>query len=435
MATATKAQDRASFIAYFRDAATKTQMVGQSVRDAAEASLADLDFPHKKVEAWKYTSVKSLLKQSLTHQPGPGVESIDPYLIPGLEADVMVFINERYASEHSTLQHNGDALRVAPISELQGVPLEVFEANFGQVMAADWDIFSAVNTAYAREGVVAFIPKGKALSHPVHIIHLTDGHAQGNSVGVQHRNLFVVGDGAEGKIVETFHSLGETGQTLRLGGTEVIVGQNAGLEHIRLQLENSHSSIIDRTEVHQAQDSRYHVYTLTFSGDLVRNSLVVRLKGANTHTDMYGAYLLGGEQHLDNWTQIHHEQPNCYSNELYKGMVDDESSAAFTGKIHVYQPAQKTNAYQSNRNIILSDTANIYTKPQLEIYADDVKCSHGATTGRIDREALFYLMARGIPEKTARMMMIHAFVMEVIDHISLEPVKDFVDALVEQAST
>ena len=432
MATATKAQDRASFIDYFRQAATQTQMMGQAVRDTAETALKDLDFPHKKVEAWKYTSVKQLLKQELVHAPGPAVKSVDPYLIPGLEADVLVFINERYAPEHSKLQYNQDALHIAPLSEMKGVPLEVFEANFGQVMPADWDIFSAVNTAYAREGVVAFVPKGKALTHPVHIIHLSDGHAEGQGVGLQHRNLFVVGDHAEGKILESFHSINDAGRTLRLQGTEVIVGQNAGLEHIRLQLENGHASIIDRLEAHQAQDSRYHVYTITFSGDLIRNSLVVRLKGSNTHTDMFGAYLLAGEQHLDNWTQIHHEQPNCYSNELYKGMVDEESSAAFTGKIHVYQPAQKTNAYQSNRNIVLADTANVYTKPQLEIYADDVKCSHGATTGRIDKEALFYLMARGIPEKKARMMMIHAFVMEVAENISLEPVVELIDGLVEE---
>ncbi len=430
MATATKALERDNFISYFKEAATSTNMVGQSVRNAAESALAELDFPHKKVEAWKYTPVKRLLHAPVAHQPGPTVASIEPYLIPGLEADVMVFINERYAPEHSNIQFNTDTLHIAPISELTGVALEVFEANFGNVMLADWDIFSAVNTAYAREGVVAYIPKGKALSHPVHIIHLTDSHHQ--AVGVQHRNLFVAGDMAEGKILETFHSLSDEGSTLRVQGTEVIVGQNAGLEHIRLQMENENASIIDRIEAHQGQDSRYHVFTLTFSGNTIRNSMVVRLKSENTHTDMYGAYLLDGEQHLDNWTQIHHEQPNCYSNELYKGMVDGESSAAFTGKIHVYQPAQKTNAYQSNRNIVLSDTANAYTKPQLEIYADDVKCSHGATTGRIDEEALFYLRARGIPEKAARMLMIHAFVMEVADNISLEPVKEFVDQLVEK---
>lgn len=432
MATVTKALDRATFIDFFRNAASGAKIAGRESRRAAEVQLTDLDFPHKKVEAWKYTSIKQLLKTSLTQVEAPIVESIEPYLIPGLEADVLVFVNGTYIAKHSHITHNKDVLQIAPISRLQGVPMEVFEAHFGQVMPADWDIFSAVNTTYAHEGVVAFVPKGKILSHPVHIIHLSEGSPEGESVGLQHRNLFVVGDNAEGKILESFHSLSETGHTLRVNGTEVIVGRNAGLEHIRLQLENAHASIIDRTEAHQAQDSRYHVHTLTFSGDLIRNSLVVRLKGQNTHTDMFGAYLLDGEQHLDNWTQIHHEQPNCYSNELYKGMVDEESSAAFTGKIHVYQPAQKTNAYQSNRNIVLSDTANVYTKPQLEIYADDVKCSHGATTGRIDKEAMFYLMARGIPEKKARMIMVHAFVMEVAENISLEPVVEFIDELVEE---
>jgi len=428
MSIATTANKSATFIDHFRQQATGTQFA-QEVREAAASQAAGLDFPGRKAEAWKYTRVSNWLKKPLAAAAAADLDSIAPYLVPGLEADVLVFVNGAYREDLSRLTYNGDALTLAPLSALAGASQEVFEAHFGQVMPADWDIFSAVNTAYAQEGVVAFIPRKTVLSHPVHIIHVSTGAVEALN-GLQHRNLFVVGDMAEGKLLESFHSLDENG-SLRIHGTEVMVGENAGLEHIRLQLENDKASFIDRTEAHQASNSRYHVYTLTFGGDLVRNSLVVRLKGTNTHTDMFGAYLLAGQQHVDNWTQIHHEQPNCFSNELYKGMVDDEASSSFTGKIHVYQPAQQTNAYQSNRNIVLSDRAQAYTKPQLEIYADDVKCSHGATTGRIEEEALFYLMARGIPEKKARMMMIHAFVMEVAENISLEPVKEMVDRLVE----
>ena len=430
MNTAHKALDKDGFVGYFQESVGEATLVGLSVRESAASLIKDLDFPGRKHEAWKYTQVKRMLNLPVTHQSAPEVQDLAPYLIPDLEADRLVFINEEYSADLSSVTFNHDKVHVAPLSELTDVTLEVFEANFGQVLSAEWDLFAAANTAYAKEGVVVYLPRNVVLSHPIQIIHLAAG-AEG-TVGIQHRNLFLAGDGSEGKIIESFYSLDQASPSIRVHGTEVIVGQNAGLEHIRLQLENSQSSIIDRTEVHQATDSRYHVFTLTFDGDLIRNSLVVRLKGQNTHTDMMGAYLLNGDQHLDNWTQIHHEQPNCYSNELYKGMVDQEASAAFTGKIHVYQPAQKTNAYQSNRNILLSDTANVYTKPQLEIYADDVKCSHGATTGRIDRDALFYLMARGIPEHKARMIMIHAFVMEVADHISIEAVKNYVDGLVEK---
>ncbi|MEM9985558.1 MAG: Fe-S cluster assembly protein SufD [Bacteroidota bacterium] len=430
MNTAKRGLNKDTFIDYFQEASAQQASNGISVRNSAVSLLKELDFPDRKNEAWKYTQVKRMLNLPAVHPEGLPLEDITPFLIPELEADRLVFINQSYVPSLSSLNLNGDKVHVAPLSALTDITREVFEANFGEVLSADWDLFAATNTAFAHEGVVAYIPRNTILPYPIQIIHLSE--SKEGTVGIQHRNLFLAGDGAEGKIIETFHSLGETSSSLRVHGTEVMVGKNAGLEHVRLQLESSQSSIIDRTEVHQATDSRYHIFTLTFNGDLIRNSLVVRLKGQNTHTDMMGAYLLDGEQHLDNWTQIHHEQPNCYSNELYKGMVDQEASAAFTGKIHVYQPAQKTNAYQSNRNILLSDTANVYTKPQLEIYADDVKCSHGATTGRIDRDALFYLMARGIPEHKARMMMIHAFVMEVADYLSLEAVKSYVDGLVEK---
>ncbi|MEM6807275.1 MAG: SufD family Fe-S cluster assembly protein, partial [Bacteroidota bacterium] len=179
------------------------------------------------------------------------------------------------------------------------------------------------------------------------------------------------------------------------------------------------------------RDSRFSIHTITLGGKLVRNNLDIKMDGVNISSELKGLYMLSGTQHVDNHTQVDHMKADGYSNELYKGILKDQSTGVFNGRIHVYQDAQKTNAFQSNNNVLLDDTANIYTKPQLEIYADDVKCSHGATLGSLDEDALFYLQARGIKKEQARQMLVHSFVMEVADDISMEPVKDFIEEKIE----
>ena len=428
MSTLTTDHTKDSFIQAFRPTTLNGSSVALSAREAAENALSTLSLPTKKTEAWKYTQLKSLLKQSYQLPQGYSeIDSIEPYLIPGLEADRLVFINGTYAPEWSDLSRNGEAIQVSPISELTASQKSMLEAQLGTVVAPEDDIFAALNTAFAKEGTLIQVLAGKVAPAPVYLLHLTQAGPQASLS--QSRNLFVVEKGAEAQVIASHHTIGE-GHSLSNTLTEIVVGDNAGLEYVNFQLESAQASRIERTEVRQGNDSRCSVYTFTFRGDLIRNQLTMWLDGQNTESNLMGAYLLSGQQHVDNHTQVHHLKPNCYSNELYKGIIDEQATAVFSGKIHVYEDAQKTNAYQSNRNILLSDTANMYTQPQLEIYADDVKCSHGATTGRLDKEAMFYLKARGIKDYDARIMLIYAFAMEVAEKLKQESLKDYVSDLI-----
>lgn len=415
-----------TFIQGFVDESNNGAGHGQHKRAHASESLATHQIPTTKWESWKYTNVKPLVEKAYVVAGDTSVEDISSYLIPGLDADLLVFVNGKFSPEQSSIQHNQGILEIHNLNNLSDRALGVFEQHFAEI-ADNGDVFSALNTAYAQEGTLVYVPKGKIAKAPIHILQLSTSESQ--TISIQTRNLFVVEAQAEAKIIESFYSIDE-GETLRNNVTEIWVGENAGFEYIKLQLESNQASQIDRTEVKQATHSRFSIFTITLSGDIVRNELTIGLEGKETETHLMGAYLLSDMQHVDNFTQILHKKPNSYSNELYKGIIADKATAAFSGKIHVFQEAQKTNAFQSNRNILLSETANVYTKPQLEIYADDVKCSHGATTGKLEEDAMFYLRTRGIKEYDARMMLIHAFAGEVIENISLEEVRDYLIELI-----
>ncbi len=413
-----------SFVSQF--SAQPLPKTAPALRQAAATQLKEMSLPTTRWEAWKYTSVKPLLEHSFQLAKGGNVTDITPFLIPGLEANVMVFVNGKYSEKLSHVDKDSK-LTINSLSSITSDQLSAFEKDFGQLASLDEDIFAAINAAYAEEGVWVSVKKNKAIEKPLHILHLTDVN---EASAVQSRNLFVLEAFAEVKVVESFHSL--SGQaTFRNAVTEWVVGENARCEYVKLQLESQEAMGVDRTEVHQAKDSQVQLFTITLGGAWVRNNLHFHLKGENTSSVLNGLYMLDNKQHVDNHTLVDHFAPNCYSNELYKGILDDESSAAFRGKIHVHQPAQKTNAYQSNRNVLLSNTASINTKPQLEIYADDVKCSHGATTGQMDEDALFYLQARGIPLKQAQQLMVFAFAGETIEKMGMEPVAEYIERLIE----
>lgn len=398
----------------------------EKAQTAAKEALLDLTIPTKKHEDWKYINLKGLQKKAFQLAPGANISDLTPFQIKGLESDVLVFVNGRYKEKWSSLQHNLEVIHITPLSQLSSSQ-EATVASYMGSLSEPSDIFAATNAASAQEGTFVHIPKGKTAVAPLHIIQIFVGEGIPNAS--QARNLIIAEEHSEAKIIESFYTVG-TASYFQNQVNEVFVGQAARLDYIILEETSQQTSHINTTYVQQAKDSLFNIFTLTFGGELVRNNLIIKLQGEHTETHLLGTYLLDGVQQVDNFTQVHHMEPNCFSNELYKGIIDEQASAAFTGRINVYIDAQKTNAYQSNRNILLSDTANMYTKPQLEIYADDVKCSHGATTGRIDEEALFYLRARGIPEREARKMMIHAFTMEVAGVISLQSVVDHVENLI-----
>jgi Fe-S cluster assembly protein SufD len=421
--------NKARLISSFRPESFNGTHAGVPARDLALSALDQLQIPTTKWEAWKYTSLKSILDKNYQISGLETPESVKPYLIPGFDADILVFVNGKFAPSLSSVSLNREKVVVQSFHDLDASEKEIFKAHFAGLVEPDEDFFTALNTAFATDGVWIRVPKGRSAAYPVHIIHLSG--ASGDPSGSQFRNLFLIEENASVKIVESYHSL-DSNESLRNAVTEVFVEKNASLEYVKLQRESDSASHIESVRIRQEDDSRCSIFTLTFSGKLVRNNLNVLLDGKNCESHLMGLYLLDGDQHVDNHTQVDHMQPNSFSNELYKGILADHSAGVFNGRIHVHRPAQKTNAFQSNRNILLSDNANAYSKPQLEIYADDVKCSHGATAGQLDKEAMFYLQSRGINKEAATILLMHAFASEVVEDLGMEDLRQYVYELIRE---
>lgn len=290
------------------------------------------------------------------------------------------------------------------------------------------DPLIALNTAMAEDGILLYIPKNTRIEQPIQIINLLE--SESNTFSTQ-RNLIIIEEGASVQLILCNHT-GNANQYLNNIVSEIFVGENASLEYYLLQNQHNNSTSINSVVINQNRDSNVTTHTTTLHGGLIRNNLKFVLNGENAQANMFGMAFIDRKQHIDNFTQIIHAKPHCESNQVYKNVLDDEASGAFSGQIHVVRDAQKTNAFQRNNNLLLTDQANMQTKPQLIIDADDVKCSHGATVGQIDKEALFYLRARGIDENKARLMMMNAFTHEVVEEIKIESLRNKIDDLIEK---
>lgn len=299
---------------------------------------------------------------------------------------------------------------------------------YGTLAESNEDPMVALNTAFAKDGFVLYVPKGVVLENPIQIINILQNDVDSYST---QRNFIYVEEGAKAQVILCDHTLNQN-QYLSNSVTEIFVGDNAEMEFYTLQNQHNKATNLNSVFVKQGRDSRATTHTATLHGGMIRNNLKFILDGENGEANMYGMAFMDRKQHVDNFTQVIHAKPHCVSNQLYKNVMDDQSSGAFSGRIHVVRDAQKTNAFQRNNNILLTDEATMQTKPQLIIDADDVKCSHGATVGQIDEEALFYLRARGIDESKARLMMMNAFTHEVVNEIKLEPLRDRIDELVDK---
>lgn len=385
-----------------------------------------LDIPTRKTENWKYTNVKPVVEKeySLPAEISVEKEQLEPFLVAGTQALTMVFVNGKYQPQLSTAEST-DQLKIIALDRIQDSDKEEFKKYFNRTGIHQQHVFAAYNSAFATNGLFIISHAGYVASQPLHILHLNDSRQQ-NAL-IMPRNLVVAERSSELNIIETFHSLSHSGTTFTNSATEFILGENAGVNHTILQTENDSALHVNATKVMQATNSRFNCITLTFSGELVRNDMRVEVNGENCHTGLYGLYLGSKKEHFDNYTHISHNVPNCSSNQLYKGIMDDEASAAFFGMVYVAKDAQQTDAYQSNKVVLLSDKAQSNSKPQLEIYADDVSCSHGSTTGQIENDALFYLRSRGIGTEKAKALLLYAFGGEVIDKIKDETLKDFVN--------
>jgi Fe-S cluster assembly protein SufD len=384
-------------------------------------------FASVKNEEWKYTNLSSLLKEPLNTTSAAHLtkQEIAPFLYD-LEANKLVFINGQFSEELSTI--------LSPISELEILKLNhtdstIIEKYFAGKTYSSNDGLSLLNTAFSENGIFIRIKKNKALQYPVLFYHFTDSRQE--KVLSQPRILVIAEENTQATLVESFHTVG-TNTSFTNSITELVLKKDAVVDYYKIQDDTENSYHVGSTEILHEAKSNSSSTTITIGGAITRNNLNITLDAEYCEAHLNGLYLLKGNQHVDNHTIADHAKANCYSNELYKGIMDDHSTGVFNGKIFVKPNAQKTNAFQSNKNILLSKNASINTKPQLEIFADDVKCSHGATIGQLDEESLFYLRARGIDEAQAKRLLLHAFANDVLEKIKIEPLKEFLKVKIEE---
>ncbi|MDX9750694.1 MAG: Fe-S cluster assembly protein SufD [Flavobacteriales bacterium] len=378
----------------------------------ALASAHALPIPTTRTEAWKYTRVGRLFNRPYAAPQGDASVQLPPRL--PFAATRVVFVNGHFRADLSDdlKQDKGivvDGLR----HHLSHGPVQ---AHYGTLAASGDRLFTAMNTAAPTDGLLLLATKGAKTGKPVHILRITT--AEAGPVLIQPRDLFLLHDGAEVEVIDEHIAFGETAASLVNGIRESVVGEGAGLTLHLLQNEDNGPADINRDVVRVAANGRFSIDTTTLYGPLVRNELDVALTGPGAHAELNGVYLLDGNAHCDNQSRIGHDVPDCTSDELYKGIVAGRATGVFNGKVHVKQDAQRTRAYQRNTNILQGEDARVFSKPELEIYADDVKCSHGCTIGRMDEQAVFYLRSRGVSEEEARRMMAHAFMTDVLERIA-----------------
>lgn len=391
------------------------------IRQAAIDKFEAEGFPTKKHEEWKYTNLRPVLKHDYKIFPKAEEEltlkDVQRYFLSDVDTYRLVFINGIYSSWLSISTHHG--YDICTFSAALKRHQNVINEHFAKYAPAD-EAMVSLNTAFAKDGAFIRVSKNKVVEKPIELVFFTTGN--GAEVMTQPRNLIIVEEGAQVQIVERHRSLTDNAVLTNVV-TEIRAEANSRVEYYKVQNDHSEASLIDTTAIHQFRDSHVSVGTFSFGGKVTRNNLNFYLRESNTESHMDGITIIGAGQHVDHHTLVDHQMPNCYSRELYKGIFAGSAHGVFNGKIIVHQDAQKTNAFQQNNNILLSDKASIDTKPQLEIFADDVKCSHGCTVGQLDDEALFYLRSRGIPESEAKALLMYAFSADALNYVRIPELK------------
>ncbi len=399
------------------------------IRTEAIKTFETEGFPSKKEEAWKYTSLNSILKHDYSVFPKQenAIEYSDvkKYFINDIDTYNIVFIDGKFASHLSQTTHDG--LDVCLMSAALTKPKYrlIIENYFNKV--ATKDSITSLNTAFTQEGAYIHIPKNTLVNKPIQIIHFSTGSEV--ALMQQPRNLIVVDENSHVQIIERHQSLTDN-PVLTNSVTEIFGNKRAIVDYYKIQNDNVNASLIDSTFVNQKRESHISVHTFSFGGKLTRNNLNFYQNGEHMDSTLNGITIIGDKQHVDHNTLVHHIEPNCESHQDYKGIFNDSATGVFNGKVVVNKEAQKTNAFQSNNNILLSDKATINSKPQLEIFADDVKCSHGCTIGQLDDSAMFYLRSRGIPEKEAKALLMYAFANNVLESVKIPELKKRINKLI-----
>ena len=429
MSTTTKKDSKAEIISSFPEA--KFGEAKES-RGKAIGNLDRLGMPTGKSEEYRFTPITKIIEKHFTWKndvASSSIQSINEFLIPGLDANVLVFINGSYSKAFSKIISPEIQVKIKTLWEAFQSDKKIVNTYFDKLVNSEVDPFAAMNAAFWQEGIFINVPENTVVEKPFFILHLNDSsHSQ---VIAHTRLLIIVGKESQLTVIEKFDSIGSN-PVFHTFSEEFVIKENAQLEYCKIQNDQGNSYQVANTLIHQENSSKVNTFTLTLNGQLVRNNFGITIDGEKCESHFYGLYLLNGNTIADNHTVVDHKKPNSFSNEMYKGIMDDSSKGVFNGKIFVRPHAQKTNAFQSNRNILISETATINTKPQLEIWADDVKCSHGCTTGQLDEEAVFYLQSRGISQSTAKAMLLYAFAGEVLEPIKNDKLKEYLDQLISE---
>jgi Fe-S cluster assembly protein SufD len=416
-----------SFLAFENDVDTDSHIHG--VRNEAIKIFEERGFPTKKEEAWKYTSLNSVLKEDYSVFPNQEntveYNEVKKYFIHDIDTYKVVFIDGKYSSHLSQTTHDG--LDVCLMSSALTKPKYriIVENYFNK--AATKDSLPSLNTAFSSEGVYVHVPKNKLVQKPIQILYFSTGNE--SATMLQPRNLIVVDENSHVQIIERHQSLTEN-TVLTNSVTEIFTNKRAIVDYYKIQNDTLNATLIDNTFIKQKQESVASVHTFAFGGKLVRNNLNFYQTGERIESTLKGITIIGDKQHVDHNTLVHHIEPNCESHQDYKGIFGENSTGVFNGKIIVEKLAQKTNAFQANNNILISDKATINTKPQLEIFADDVKCSHGCTIGQLDESAMFYMRSRGIPEKEAKALLMFAFSNNVLSSVKIPEIKQRITKII-----
>jgi len=417
-----------------RDRLTKASSpVFNAPRAEAIDHFRTLGIPGRGNENYLYTDVQKVFSQPYKRHIDPqkiifSVEDLFHCDIPELDTELILLVNGWFYNNRPPLQVLPNGIIYGSLAEAALRYPDLVKSHYTKYADHSTEGLVALNTAFARDGTFIYIPKNGGNEKAFQIVNIL---LSAEDLFVQHRNLVIVEEGAVARIVVCDHSLSAF-QYLTNSVTEIYVGKNAELHYYKLQNEHNLSNQFSSSYIHQERDSRVVFNTVSLHGGIVRNNVFVKLNGQGASNETLGLFLADQNQHVDNYTFVDHAEPDCTSSQNFKGVLDDQATGAFTGRILVRQDAQKTEAYQVNNNILLTDEAQMSTRPQLEIYADDVKCSHGATVGQLDENALFYLRTRGIDSREARLLLMHAFGHEILKQVSVKPLQERLEDLVDK---
>jgi len=402
------------------------------IRCEAISNFEKQGFPDKKDEEWKYTPLKSVLKYDYSVFPNSETtvefKDIKKYLLHEIDSYKVVFIDGVYSSFLSETTHDGYDICLMSAA-FKKPKYKIVLDNYFNKIANKKNSVTNLNTAFSKEGTYINIPKHAVLSKPIQILNFYTGSEK--EILLQPRNLIVVGENSYVQIFERHQSLTDN-VVLTNSVTEIFAGKRAIVDFYKVQNDKRSASLIDNTYVQQKKSSVVSVNTFSFGGKLTRNNLEFYHEGEHITSNLNSITIIEDKQHVDNHTLVNHKFENCESHELYKGIYDDAATGVFNGKVIVNKEAQKTNAYQQNDNILVGDKASINAKPQLEIFADDVKCSHGCTVGQMDENALFYMQSRGIPKKEAKALLLFAFGNDVVEKIKIPALKTRIIKLIAE---